>query len=132
MFVSICTEARFSKVPVTFRDRKAVLCSPCLHSRSINNVENDTMELSVHEAELAGLVSWNFATIQQVLICLRVQVTEPFEKRALADFFKESYRVLSLATTRLRKNDWVKIPFQNCPIEKFDTIDLVSRATIRG
>ena len=73
-----------------------------------------------------------FATIQQVLICLRVQVTEPFEKRALADFFKESYRVLSLATTRLRKNDWVKIPFQKSPIEKFDTIDLVSRATIRG
>ena len=55
MFVSICTEARFSKVPVTFRDRKAVLCLPCLHSRSINNVENDTMELSVNEAELAGL-----------------------------------------------------------------------------
>ena len=55
MFVLICTEARFSKVPVTFRARKVVLCSLCLHSRSINNVENESMKLSVNEAELAGL-----------------------------------------------------------------------------
>ena len=55
MFVSNCSEARFSKVPVTFQARKAVLCLPCLHSRSSNNVENDSMKLSVNEAELAGL-----------------------------------------------------------------------------
>ena len=55
MFVSNCTEARFSKVPVTFQARKVVLCSLCLRSRSINNVENDTMEPAVNEAELAGL-----------------------------------------------------------------------------
>ena len=91
------------------------------------------MELSVNEAELAGLWARNFATIQQVFICLRVQkVTGPFEKQAPGDFFKESYRVLSLATTRLRKKDWVEIPFQNIPIVEFDTIDLVSRATIKG
>ena len=101
--------------------------------RSINNVENDTMELSVNEAELAGLWARNFATIQQVLNCLRVQkVTGPFKKLALGVFFKESYPVLSLATTRRRKKDWVKIPFQNSPMEEFDTIDVVSRATIRG
>ena len=91
------------------------------------------MELSVNEAELAGLWARNFATIQQVFICLRVQkVTGSFEKQAPGDFFKESYRVLSLATTRLRKKKWVEIPFQNSPIVEFDTIDLVSRATIRG
>ena len=32
-----------SKVPITFRARKAVLCLPCLHSRdqSFKNIEND-------------------------------------------------------------------------------------------
>ena len=72
------------------------------------------MELSVNEAELAGLWARNFATIQQVFICLRVQkVTGPFEKQAPGDFFKESYRVLSLATTRRMMNDeWCVISLQ--------------------
>ena len=47
-------EACFLKVPVTFWARKAVLCLPCLNSRS-TNFENDTTKLSVNEANLAGL-----------------------------------------------------------------------------
>ena len=52
MLTSCSTGARFSKVPVTFRTRKPVLCSPCLHSdtikvkiNKINNFENDTIKL---------------------------------------------------------------------------------------
>ena len=33
-----------------------------------NNVENDTMKLSVNKAKLAGFWAGNYATIQQVLI----------------------------------------------------------------
>ena len=47
--------ACFSKFPVTFRARKAVLCLTCLYSRSkFSNFENETMKLSINEAKLTS------------------------------------------------------------------------------
>ena len=40
----------------------------CIQDQSLNNFENDTIKLSVNEAELTGLRARNCATIQQVLI----------------------------------------------------------------
>ena len=62
----------FSKVPVTFRARKAVLCLLCLHSakvkQSFNHSENNKMKLSVDEAKLTGLWARTVLTIQLVWI----------------------------------------------------------------
>ena len=80
--------ACFSKVPVTFRARKAVLGLLCLHSRSkFNNFENNTMKLYVNEAKLTGLWARKCASIQQVLVLKFVfepehEVSESVEKRA--------------------------------------------------
>ena len=61
--------ARFSKVPVTFQARKAVLCcSLFIQDQSFNNFENNTTKLLVNDAKLTGLWARNWATIQQVLI----------------------------------------------------------------
>ena len=65
------SRTRFSKVPITFRTRKAVyVYRVCIQDQSFNNFENefDTMKLSANEAKLAGLCARNRATIQQVLI----------------------------------------------------------------
>ena len=59
--------ARFSKVPITFRALKVLLCLLRLHS-SFNNLENDIIKLSVNEAKLTGLWARNCATFQQILI----------------------------------------------------------------
>ena len=66
---SLSSRARFSRVPFSFQALKAVLCLLDLQSRSnFNNVESDTMKLSVNEAKLTGFWARNYATIQQVLI----------------------------------------------------------------
>ena len=47
-YKSLVPGACFSKVLVTFRARKAALCSRCLHyiqNQMFNNFENDTMKL---------------------------------------------------------------------------------------
>ena len=47
--------ARFSKVWVDFRARKAVyVCYICIPDRSFKNFKNDTMKLSVNKAKLTG------------------------------------------------------------------------------
>ena len=52
---SLSSRARFSRVPFSFQALKAVLCLLDLQSRSnFNNVESDTMKLSVNEAKLTG------------------------------------------------------------------------------
>ena len=66
---SLSSRAHFSRVPFSFQALKAVLCLLDLQSRSnFNNVESDTMKLSVNEAKLTGFWARNYATIQQVLI----------------------------------------------------------------
>ena len=61
--------AHFSKLPITFRARKPVLClHVCIQYQSFNNFENAIMKLAANEAKLAGLWDRNCATIQQVLI----------------------------------------------------------------
>ena len=48
--------ARFSKVPIPFRARKAVyVCRVCIQDQSFINFENDTMKLSFSEAKLTDL-----------------------------------------------------------------------------
>ena len=67
---------RFSKVPVTFRARKAVyVCRVCIQDQSFNNFENDTMKLSLNKAKFTGLWAKNCATIRAR------KVYGPFEKR---------------------------------------------------
>ena len=64
-----CPGACFSKVPVTFRARKAVcVCCVCIQDQSFNNFENNTMKLSVNEVKLTGLWARNCVTIQQLFI----------------------------------------------------------------
>ena len=61
--------ARFSKVPITFQARKAVLCLLCLtQHQSFKNFENDTMKLSVNEAKLTCFRAESCANVHQVLI----------------------------------------------------------------
>ena len=43
-------------------------CLVCIQNLSFNNIENNTMKLSLKEAKLAGLWARNCATIQQVSI----------------------------------------------------------------
>ena len=56
-----------SKVPITFRARKAVLCLPCLHSRdqSFKNIEND---------KKTGLWAMSCATIE----CFHMTSRQPY------------------------------------------------------
>ena len=56
-----------SKVPITFRARKAVLCLPCLHSRdqSFQNIEND---------KKTGLWAMSCATIE----CFHMTSRQPY------------------------------------------------------
>ena len=51
---SLGPRSRFSKVPVTFRARRAVLSvfRVCIQNQSINNLKNDKMKLSVNEVKL--------------------------------------------------------------------------------
>ena len=63
--------ARFSKLPITFSDPKSSFMFAVFAIKltiSFNNLENDTIKVSVNEAELTGLWARNCATIQQVLI----------------------------------------------------------------
>ena len=61
--------ARFSKVPIPFRARKAVLClicRVCIQDQSIINFENDTMKLSFSEPKLTDLWARNCATFKWI------------------------------------------------------------------
>ena len=51
--------ALFSKVPINFRARKAVLPvgRVCIQDQSFNNSKNDAMKLSVNEARIDWFVS---------------------------------------------------------------------------
>ena len=64
------TGARFSKVPATFRVRKAVFMFAVFAFKVKISIifKNDRMKLSVNEAKLTGLCARDRATIQQVLI----------------------------------------------------------------
>ena len=67
----LTSRTRFSKVPITFRARKAVyVYRVCIQDQSFNNFENefDTIKLSANEVKLTGLCARKRATIQQVLI----------------------------------------------------------------
>ena len=80
--------AHFSKVPITFRARKAVLCLPCF--QSFNDFENSLMKLSVNEAKLTGLWARNFVIKQLVWFQNFLQtwrVIGSFEKRAPSVIF---------------------------------------------
>ena len=67
--VTLTPGARFSKVPITFQARKAVLCLLCLtQHQSFKNFENDTMKLSVNEAKLTCFRAESCANVHQVLI----------------------------------------------------------------
>ena len=70
LVIGSCPGASSSKVPVTFRARKAVLrLHVFIQDRNFNNFENDTTKLSVNEAKLTGLRARNWTcNIQQVLI----------------------------------------------------------------
>ena len=47
---------RFSKVPVTFRARKAVwVCRVYIQDQCINEFKKDQMKLSINETKLTGL-----------------------------------------------------------------------------
>ena len=64
-----CPGARFSKVLVTFRARKAVfVCLVCIQDQGLDDLKNDQMKLSIDEAKLTGLWARNCAIIQQILI----------------------------------------------------------------
>ena len=90
------------------------------------------------------MIQWNYQLTKQNWPACELGILQPFNRFSFA-FGSKKLPGLSrngpLETSLTRsftgyheaaQKDWVKIPFQNSPIEEFDTIDLVSRATIRG
>ena len=82
----------FSKVPVTFRARKAALVYRVRIQVSV--IENDTMKLSVNEAKLMVVSKklWYYSMGFEFKICIRARkVTGPFEKWGPGPHFRKSW-----------------------------------------
>ena len=106
---------RFSKVLITFRAWKAVLCRFSIQDQSFNNFENVTKKLSVNEAKLTGcelgtVILFNWFWFQNL-------PAFNFQSKQMAKYFpRNDWNVelqLNTVTVKLWK-PWTPENFQEC------------------
>ena len=114
----------FSKVPVRFQGRKAVLCLPCLHLQSkFQLFWNYTItKLSVKKAKLTGWWARNCTTILQVLILKIAFEPEKFSAGAFEERAPGTFSLRLFLSDNESEQNWTIWRSKHLFLFKFNTI----------